>query len=288
MALRGLPSKNAKKKTAGKTQTKPAAKPAAKPADKGKLVGSGTVSRGPAVAGGTGKGNGSGKDKNKGKGQGQNKGGGGGGGGKGLDRRMFEFQKKEAERARKEENQRAKQINRGTKSINQSFKGFDKGFFDQRQAAYTGFYKPQLQDQYKKARENLTFALARAGTLNSTVAGEKSAEITRDFTTNSALIDSKALADRTAAEGRIADEKSALIAQLNSTADAKRVGNEATSRTAQLATEAPEYNPLGDIFYGAAQGIGGMAQAAQNATYMQTAGLAPKPGGVRGRTTTVF
>ena len=218
------------------------------------------------------------KPKPKGKGKGGKPSGPGSKGD--VNEQMFNFQKREAERAREEEKERKNRIQKGMKKINASFKGFDEDFYAKREEDYKGFYQPQLQDQFKKARENLTFALSRAGTLNSSVAGAKSGELTKDFDVNTALINSKAAADRAATQGRIAEEKSALVSQLNATAAAEQVGKQATARTQQLASEAPDYNPMGDIFFGAAQGVGGLVQAGQNAQYANTFNNGGTPRGV--------
>jgi hypothetical protein len=236
---------------------------------------------------GKGKGKGGGKGKGKGKGGAGGKGGKGGKGGDGggskgdINEQMFNFQKREAERAREEETERKHKIKKGMAKIDTAFAGFDDNFYNTREAAYKGFYTPQLTDQFTKARENLTFALSRAGTLNSTVAGQKSADLTKDYDVNVGLINSKAAADRAATQGKINEEKSALVSQLNATAQANQVGDQATARTQQLASEAPDYNPLGDIFFGAAQGVGGLVQSAQNAQYSTAAGLTgPRTTGV--------
>lgn len=196
--------------------------------------------------------------------------GGGGGGGGDINQQMFDWQKKEAADARKEENKRQEKIRKGTRLINKQFKQFDEGYYDTREAAYKGFYQPQITSDFEKARDAMTFALARAGTSASSVAQTKHSEIETNRNRNTALLNTKAAADRAETQARIADEKSALIAQLNSTAAAKQVGNEATARTAQLASAGPDYQGFGDVFYGAAQGVGAVGQAVQNAQFANT------------------
>ena len=74
-------------------------------------------------------------------------------------------------------------------------------------------------------------------------------------------------------QGRIANERSTLVSQLNATADADRVSNEALSRSAALYKDVPEYSPLGDLFSGIGTGIGAVAQRQNNDAVMAAAGL---------------
>lgn len=142
--------------------------------------------------------------------------------------------------------------------------GFNDDFFDQRRNDFLGYYQPQLDDQFSKARDQLTFALARAGTLNSTLAADKQGDLSSQYDVQRASILSQADADVAAQRARINQEKSGLVAQLNATGDADRVSNEALARTQQMFNEKPAYNPLGDIFSGVAAGIGNWNRARQN------------------------
>lgn len=142
--------------------------------------------------------------------------------------------------------------------------GFNDDFFDQRRNDFLGYYQPQLDDQFGKARDQLTFALARAGTLNSTLAADKQGDLSSQYDVQRGSILSQADADVAAQRARINQEKSGLVAQLNATGDADRVSNEALARTQQMFNERPTYNPLGDIFSGVAAGIGNWHNAQQN------------------------
>lgn len=135
-------------------------------------------------------------------------------------------------------------------------RGFDDQFFQDRHDAFMGFYQPQLDEQFGDAKDQLTYALARAGTLNSTLAADKQADLMSKYDVQRASLLSQADADVADTKTRLNQEKSALVAQLNATGDADRVSNEALSRTQQLYQQKPNYNALGDVFAGAAAGIG--------------------------------
>jgi hypothetical protein len=151
--------------------------------------------------------------------------------------------------------------------------GFDDRFYQNRRDAYMGYYQPQLDDKFKTARDELTYALARAGTLNSSMAGEKNDKLKQDYDVQQASVSSKADADVNALKTRVAGEKSALVSQLNATGDADRASNEALSRTKAIYSEKPEYNPLGDIFAGVANAIGGYYSGVQNGQILAAGGL---------------
>lgn len=165
----------------------------------------------------------------------------------------------EAEAARKEEEARQARIKAGMDKLDDAFSQFDDDFYNGRKSAYLDFYTPQLEDAYKKGQDELTFAFARNGTLNSTAAADKFADLLKDYEVNKASIASQADADVTNLKSRIAGEKSSLASQLNATGDADRVSNEALGRTQVLFNERPTYNPLGDIFTGVANGVGNYA-----------------------------
>lgn len=231
--------------------------------------------------GGTDTGSDTGKSKG-GKGRGADKGssssssGSSGGGGGSSSDDMLEWQKKEAEKARQDEKDRQNRIDKGMVKIDEAFAGFDETFYDTREQEYKDYYMSQAEPEFKKARENLTFALARAGlgttagTVGSTAEATSQAENEFGIQSKTADISAHAADARSKTEAQIALEKSALVSTLNETAKANQIGNEATAKTAQLASTAPDYNWVPDVFYGAAQGVGGMVQAAQNAQYAST------------------
>src|SRR3546814_20442278 len=97
--------------------------------------------------------------------------------------------------------------------IDQTFSQFNDDYFDTRSKAYLDYATPQLEDQFAKAKEQLIFALSRGGNLNSSVAGERLADLTKQYDRN-----------RTA----LADRGLALANDARST-DERRVGEECVS-----------------------------------------------------------
>ncbi len=185
----------------------------------------------------------------------------------------------EAEAARKREEERQARIKTGLTSIDNTFAGFDDDFYSGRKSAFLDFYQPQIEDQFTDAKKQLTFGLARNGILNSTMAADSAGKLSKDYATNWASIVSKADADVNALKSGVANEKSALTAQLNATADADRVTNDALGRTQMLFETRPDYNPLGDIFSGVGDAFSNYNTAQTNRavydTYFGKKGGAP-------------
>lgn len=177
-----------------------------------------------------------------------------------LQRQMAE----DAAKARADEEARKARITAGTQKIDQTFAGFNDGFFTGFRDRVIGMSQPELTDKFNNARSGLAYALARAGTSNSTIAGDKQADLQKTYDANRAGIISRADSQTTDLRQQMANEKSSLVSLLNATGDADRASNEALARSAVLFQKQPDYQPLGDIFAGAASGIGSYLSGADN------------------------
>ena len=183
-----------------------------------------------------------------------------GGGKPKVDNSAAEAARREAAEARRREEERKARIKAGTERIDETFGTFTDSYYDGIRDDYVDYYQPQLDRQLEDAREGLTFALARSGTLDSSIAAEKQADLTTHYNDNLASILSKAQNSAETQRRRVQGEKSSLVSLLNQTADADRVANEALARTKVLFNERPAYNPLGDLFGGLAAGVGNYLQ----------------------------
>lgn len=173
-----------------------------------------------------------------------------------IDNSVQRQQQAEAEAARKKEEERQARITAGTAKIDQTFGQFDNNFFNARKNEYMGYYQPQLDEQFKGAQDDLTFAFARNGTLNSSMAAQKQADLQSKYDVEKAGILSNANSVVDDMRSKFNSEKSTLVSQLQATGDADRVSNEALARTQQLFNQRPQYSALGDIFGGVANAIG--------------------------------
>lgn len=116
----------------------------------------------------------------------------------------------DAERARQDEEARKARIQTGTANIDTAFGNFNDGFYDGFRDNYMSLYQPELDQQFGNAKDDLTFAFARSGTLKSSMAGKKLADLLQAYDNQRSGL----LADAEGATGqlrsRVANEKSGL------------------------------------------------------------------------------
>lgn len=195
----------------------------------------------------------------------------------------------EAAQARKEEQKRQAKIREGTTRVNSIFDGqFNEPYFDGRRQAYIDYANPQLEDQYGDAQKELTFALARSGLLDSSVRGEKTADLQKRYDLSKQEIADKALAYSGESKTAVEDARSNLIATLNATGDAEGAASGAINRASALSKPAA-FSPLSSLFADFTAGLGTQA-ALEKANYYSggqtgarynTGLFAPKTGSVK-------
>lgn len=168
---------------------------------------------------------------------------------------------KDAKRARREEDARKARIQQGTAGINTTFNtNFSEPYFANQRQAYIGYATPQLDDQYKDANKQLTFALARTGTLDSSARATQAGELQKLYDINKQGVVDQARTYESQARGSVEDARAGLISNLNVTGDATQAANAALARANALSA-APAYQPLVGAFNAFTSGLG--VQAAQ-------------------------
>lgn len=136
--------------------------------------------------------------------------------------------------------------------------GMGPEFFDGIQQGFVDFARPQVDEQVGKAREQLTYALARNGTLDSTIRTEQNADLQREYDRELQNVTDQARKFRADTQNSVEQARADLIANLNATGDATGATNAALSR-AQILSTPPSYSPIGDLF---TSFTGGLAQQA--------------------------
>lgn len=166
---------------------------------------------------------------------------------------------RQANLARIDESMRQEKVREGTNRVNNIFDGqFNEDFFNNRRQAFLDYAKPQLEDQFGDAQEQLTFALARGGNLDSSVRAQKSAELQKQYDLNQQKIADEALASATQARTSVEDARSNLISTLSATGDAEGAANSAMTRAAAL-SQPTQFNPLTQLFSDFTAGLGQQA-----------------------------
>lgn len=171
----------------------------------------------------------------------------------------------EAKQMRQDEQERQQRIRQGTGRIDKIFGQFDNDFFGGRRDAFLDFATPQLEDQYGDAQKQLTYALTRNGTLDSSVRGQKAGELQQKYDLNKQQVADQALASETDARNAVEDARANLVAMLNSTGDAQGAANMAINRASALSKPVP-FSPLTNLFADFTSGLGQQA-ALERANY---------------------
>lgn len=184
-----------------------------------------------------------------------------------MGNRAAKRQEAAAAEQRADEVARQGRIRSGTASINSTFDSqFNDGFFDGLARSYVDFARPQLDEQAAKAREQLTFALARNGTLDSSMRSEQNADLQRSVDRNIQDITDKGREYATTARGNVEQARSDLVSSLTLTGDDVGASNAALARAKALSAP-PAYSPLGQLFTDYTAGL------AQQAAFERAASL---------------
>lgn len=181
---------------------------------------------------------------------------GGGGSGNAAARQAAE---QEAE-ARRREEERAARIAQGRQLVKQQFRTFDNDFYKRFRQANLDSTLPELERQFQDAREQMIYALARAGLTNSTAAADKQGDLMRLYDTERGAIVNRAKQAVNNLRSDVENERATSLMQLEAANDPIAAANAATGRVQALSQRPIEYSPLGDVFAGLAEGIGGFVK----------------------------
>ena len=109
----------------------------------------------------------------------------------------------EAKQARADEQQRQDQIRAGTSDINSTLDSqFTPDYYSGLRQNYIDYADPQLESQYKDARDQLTYSLARSGTLDSSTRAQQEAKLQQLYDTNTKQIADTAESQANTAKSR--------------------------------------------------------------------------------------
>lgn len=158
--------------------------------------------------------------------------------------------------AQQEKDRQAK-ISQGMTSINNQFAQFDPTFYQKRADDYSNWATPQMQQQYDDAAKNLTYALARQyGTLDTSEAASRQARLAQAKTLAEGNIADQAQSYADTAKNNVENERTALVNQLQATADPSQASSEALRQAGILTNQSQAYSPLQDLFSNVMQGLG--------------------------------
>jgi hypothetical protein len=137
--------------------------------------------------------------------------------------------------------------------------GFDDAFYNNYRQQILDYYNPDEAKQYSEAQRDLTYNLARAGTLQSSTAADKQGDLAYNDALQKANIVSNANAQTGQLQSQIAQNKSDLINQLYATDDPTETADlaESSARASQL--QNPTLTPAASLFTPALTAVGSAA-----------------------------
>jgi hypothetical protein len=211
------------------------------------------------------------------------------GGGKGSDnsgKKMLQWEKQQVKAAEKKEAERQARLATGKTNIDGKFAAIGDPFYKTYQDNYLNYYMPQVQDQYKNAKDDLNFGYGRAGTLKSSMAAKGTADLYKRKLDQDAMVRSQGDAATGQLRSSVLDAKNSAISQLYATEDPTLATNLATNSIKNLTGQQPKYDPLGELFNTAAVGAAGFINANSQRASSSGGSYLGSPGS-RSKTTSV-
>ena len=195
-----------------------------------------------------------------------------------VDNSYQEFAMEEAARARAEEEARQARIGTGMEQIRGVFSDMSP-VLGQREEAMRGFYEPQLNKQFDRAKEDLTFGLARAGQLTSSTAGRRQGDLGDAFALQKTALEGDIASDLASTQQRMNQQRAQIESALRASGDATAATDAALNSAVTFRQDQPTLSPLGNLFYGVGQGIGAQQQGFRTGQVQRMATPNPLGGG---------
>jgi hypothetical protein len=146
-----------------------------------------------------------------------------------------------------QEKARQAALDRGMGQIGDIYSKYDDNFYNQRSKDYLAFATPQVMDQYRSTKNNLAYALARNGILNSGAAVADNTNLNKTLTRNVGTLANQAQDQANQLRQQVQNSRNTVTQQLIASSDPATVANSARAETAGLAAP-PAYQPIGNMF----------------------------------------
>jgi hypothetical protein len=145
------------------------------------------------------------------------------------------------------EAQRQATIAQGEQAIDKNFAGFTPQFYQNYGNAVVGAENPQLQQQYQTTGKNLTYALARGGNLNGSVAQQEQQSLNNTLGVQESGLANQAANAVNTLKSNVQTQKGNLTNQLTASQDVASTAEAAAGMAAS--DRAPSaIQPLGNLF----------------------------------------
>jgi len=174
---------------------------------------------------------------------------------------------------------RQHKVNLGKIGIDKAFSKFGDDYYKKYRDDYTGYYFPQLDEQYGKVTDKMTAVLADRGILSSSIGSNKFADLAKEHSNARTNISNEALDAANKLRGQVESAKSNLYSLNEASADPQAINAQAIGQATALVAP-PTYSPLGNVFAGALDAFSNYMSARQNRPYQGRSGyISPYPTG---------
>lgn len=131
--------------------------------------------------------------------------------------------------------------------IDQNFSGFNDDFYKKAGADYTAATAPKLFNDYRTTRNNLTYALARGGMLDSGSAVSRNQSLQNTLAQNESTVANNAADASNKLRTSVAGQKSQLYQLASAGADPAEINAQSLAATSGLRANSV-IQPLGNLF----------------------------------------
>lgn len=168
-----------------------------------------------------------------------------------------------AKQQRADEVARQKRIQAGMAQIDSIFGKFNDSFYDKRGSDYLSYVMPDIEKQAADQHENLIYALARTGNLDSSAANFKSAELAEAANKQRVAAANEAVNQENALRSQVEQARGNVVAELNATGNDTAAANSALRTVANL-NQPAGFSPLGNLFAAFADSVARIGSRAGN------------------------
>lgn len=168
-----------------------------------------------------------------------------------------------AKQQRADEVARQNRIKSGMAQIASTFGAFNPAFYDKRAHDYNDYAMPEVNRQQDHQRQNLIYALARTGNLDSSAAIDKNAELNEEGNKQRIGVANEGLNQENSLRSQVENTRGNVVAELNATGDDSAASSSAL-RAVQNLNQPAGFSPLGNLFAAFADSVARIGSRAAN------------------------
>ena len=126
--------------------------------------------------------------------------------------------------------------------------GFDDAFYNRYKQSVLDYYMPQVDKQYKDAKDQATYGLARSGNIRSSAANTLTADLSRQNDVNQAGVRNQADTAAGDLRSQVNTEEQKAVSQLYATEDPEVAAQQSLASVRDISLQQPQMSPLSALF----------------------------------------